>query len=63
LPHIRELHLMNVKRKELRIFVARKLLDGEIDVLYCTLEILGEAVVFEHQFLLVQEWLRIVQNK
>lgn len=73
LPHIRELHLANVQRKGNRTFVARKLLDGKLDIFsflsifhdvpYCTLEILGGVSVFEHQFALLQEWLQKTQEK
>jgi hypothetical protein len=56
---VKELHLANIKRKETRTFVARKLLDGELhfkeltpifaSVPYGTLEILGGVPTFEEQ--------------
>lgn len=64
--NIREMHMANVKRTEKNTFVARKLIDGNmdiqsffhhfIDVPYWTFEILGGVPTFESQIELIKEW-------
>lgn len=64
--NIKEIHLANIKRQPPRTFVARKLMDGELnlseilniikDVPYVTLEILGGVPTFESQVELLEEW-------
>jgi len=61
--NIKEIHLANIKRQAPRTFVARKLMDGELDISkilkiikdvpYVTLEILGGVPTFEAQVKLI----------
>lgn len=64
--NVREIHMANVKRTDKNTFVARKVLDGDIEITsffllfiyvpYWTFEILGGVSTFESQIDLFSEW-------